>query len=111
MEFLLGAFAAFFVWMLLRLILPFRLPDTLALAAYGGIAYGVLCIPDHRAVVALACGGGVVFLYLLASKLGGVGDPGSWNLPEVHLPQRRPARRVPGEAPRGSQIGKRLPRL
>jgi len=53
-ELFIGALAAFFLWTCLRFILPFKLPDILALLAYGGIAYGVLCIPVHRVTLALA---------------------------------------------------------
>jgi len=106
-ELFIGALAAFFLWTCLRFILPFKLPDILALLAYGGIAYGVLCIPVHRVTLALACGGVVVFLHLFVTLLGATPSP--WT-PEIRLPVRRRATtRVPGEAP--SPVGRRIPRL
>lgn len=109
MDLVIGALAAFFLWTVLRYLLPWHLPDPLALVTYGGLSYGVLRIPSSETRLALACAGGVIFLHLIVTLLGASPSP---RTPEIHLPVWRRATRthVPGEAPSGS-IGRRIPRL
>lgn len=111
MGLLIGSLGAFYLWTLLRYLLPWKLPDALALLTYGGLAFGVLFIPLPKVSLALACAGGLVFLHLIAASLLGA-SPRSLKTPgEFHLPVwRRASRtRVPGEAP--STIGRRIPKL
>ena len=106
-QFIIGAFAAFFLWTVLRWLLPLRLPDWLALVTYGGLAYGVLCIPVHRVTLALACAGGIVFLHLAAGLLGAVPPPPT----KVRLPVRRREHSTRREPPSDGRIGQRIPPL
>ena len=115
MELILGVFAAFAVWMSLRAMLPFRIPERLAPFAIAGVAYGVLSIPEPKIVLALACVTGVSLLTVLLLKLGtSLPAPWSGRAVSAYLP-RVPRRRtttgvghVPGEAP---GPGRRIPRL
>jgi len=110
MELITGALAAFYVWNTLRFLLPFSVPDRLALPLYGGIAYGLLQVPVHSVVLALAIAGGLTLLMLGVSLLGV--RPERWSLPTFHRPGHFKLTGL-GHTPgaKASRVGRRIPKL
>lgn len=108
-----GSCGAFAAWLFVRTVLPFHLPDRLALPAVVGVAYGVLSIPSHRIQAALAAATVVFFLVQCTAKLR-VEVPEPWKLKLPSLPRRHkePEPQATGQGFRpGGRRGRRIPAL
>lgn len=92
---LIAALGAFTGWHFVKGILPFRIPDRLALLVIAAIGYAILLIPDWRAQVALAGAAAVPLLREFMTD----GGPGPWRVPRPRsIRLRAPSlrRRLPG---------------
>lgn len=111
MEILIIALAAFYLWTTARFLLPFAVPDRLALLLYGASTYGLSAFQLPRDVLqGLAAAGGLVLITVLAK----VDTPPYWDwragaeLLRPRTPVRRRPRRHPQDVP---GPGRRVPKL
>lgn len=103
------ALAGFYCLVTVRFLMPFRVPDRLALLLYGASAYGLTYVP-RDVLEALSGAGGLVLLTVLSR----IEPPQGWDwrfaaeLLRPRLPARRRPRLHPQEQP---GPGRRIPRL
>lgn len=107
-QFVLVSFAAFTVFMVLKLLLPFGIPGRSVPFVVGGIAYGILQLPPgfHQAVFAAACAGGVAVVYRFAV----VDGPEPWSIWDAlaWLEDRKPTFRRTPARPLRAGVGNRI---
>jgi len=105
------ALAAFFIWTVLRYLLPVIVPERLAIVALGAVTYGTWQIPRPDVTGILAASGLALLLVVAYSLLGSVPAPPSWRMPRLRLRgwSRHAAATGTGVRPGGP--GHRIPEL
>jgi hypothetical protein len=111
MEILIIALASFYLWTALRFLLPFAIPDRLALLLYGLSTYALAAYQlPHGVLEGMASAGGLILVTVLAK----IDTPKYWDWRaslEMFRP-RLPARRKPRMHPQDKPgPGRRLPKL
>src|SRR5581483_3367161 len=103
MQLLTSSLAAFYVWTVLRVVVPFVLPERLAILLLGAVAFGVLRVPLFPREI-LAVAGAMTLLVVLFSSAGGeLPTPWNWRNWRGHIPGRSSrgtmtgVRHVPGD--------------
>lgn len=111
MEILVTALAAFWGWTALRFILPFAIPDRLALLLYGASTWGLTIFRlPHGLLDGMASAGGLVFITVFTR----IDTPAywDWRAPLELLRPRLPARPRPRMHPQDKpRPGRRIPRI
>lgn len=111
MEIVLVALAAFYGWTTLRYLLPFTIPDRLALLLYGASTWALAAYPLPRGVLLALAAAGALILVTVFAKLD-IPSHWDWRLPAELLRPRLPARRRPRMHPQDKPgPGRRIPML